>query len=62
MKREWSVLRLSDGKYSVRYCGEERWILPELTRGLAAEIERMLNLIGTGAVPATVMDGPPCRF
>lgn len=62
MEKLWSVLRLSDGKYSVRYCGEEKWILPQMVLQHAAEIERMLNLIGTGAVPRTILDGPPCRF
>jgi hypothetical protein len=38
VNREWTVVRLSDGKYSVRFLDEERWILsaPPYPRGISA--------------------------
>ena len=55
----WELVRLFDGKWSVRWEGEERWILPQDSTGHVAptvtgrapiiepwqamEIQRMLN-------------------
>jgi hypothetical protein len=55
MKGTWTLIRLSDGKWSVRVGGQEVWILPILgyhkteytnAREYACEIERMLNGMG----------------
>ncbi len=52
----WELCRLADGRWSVRFEGEERWILPhpsyeddqplEFTPQGAMEIQRMLNQVG----------------
>ena len=60
----WELIRLCDGKWSVRFEGEERWILPQsatlkqvpegnrwprIEPWQAIEIQRMLNqLAGLG--------------
>ncbi len=60
MDKKWTLVRLADGRWSVRHKGEEKFILPHFGNGdpfdtagrrIANEIEKMMNQIEREGCP-----------
>jgi hypothetical protein len=48
MKSNWELARLTDGTFSVRFQGSERWLLAPgtLSRDGALDLAKMMNSLG----------------